>query len=337
MAFKNPTRQNIYMGEFADDAAALVYIRAQLWDSTKNGAGNPEPGMLYYDTTLTVMKHYQNGAWQVLADRTWTNAQILAAVIAGRDWKELLLVQDQLITGAAGGVGPAILLSVTGLPSATDTLTISDGVAPEVYTFVAGAPGAFEIQIGGNVAACMANIVTSLAANSLLWRGVVTGALDEYFAGAPAVQLVIRRILAVATSACNDRIFATLTGVGAIQVVDFAQVGESDYEFSAGTEAAIPAVDPAARRFGFGRAHAAMQESEKHGLVEQEMGYSWDPDTNTWRRVYAPEAPRNFTLAGNPNAGAGTAGNRGDICIDTVGGVIYMNLDGTATGWVVIG
>jgi len=331
MAFVNPTRQHDYMGSFADDAACLAFVQAQMWDTAGTGAGTIQQGFVYDDTTLNVRKVWQNGAWEVVANRAWVTAQI----IAGRTWRETLLVQDQLVNGAAGGISPAILLSVTGLPTATDTLTIEDGVAPETYTFVAGAPGAFEIQIGGTVAACMDNIVTSLTANSLLWEGVVTAELDPFFAAPTAVQLVICRQLAQATAANTDRIFATLTGAGAIQVVEFATALESDYELTAGTEAAIPAADPAARRFGFGRAFAALADSERHALLEINEGFMWEADGQTWRRSMVPDVAANLTGVVNPNAGAGTPGAIGDQFTDTVGGATYVNQDGTATGWAV--
>jgi len=46
--------------------------------------------------------------------------------------------------------------------------------------------------------------------------------------------------------------------------------------------------------------------------------------------------PKRASNAGNPNAGAGIAGAVGDIIVDTDNDVPYMNIDGTATGWIVI-
>jgi len=41
------------------------------------------------------------------------------------------------------------------------------------------------------------------------------------------------------------------------------------------------------------------------------------------------------TNAGNPNSSV--SGNEGDICVDTTNDVAYINVDGSSTGWVVIG
>jgi hypothetical protein len=51
------------MGEHASDAAALTFIRANDWDTNKDGTGNPENGMQYYNTASHDMLVYRNGAW----------------------------------------------------------------------------------------------------------------------------------------------------------------------------------------------------------------------------------------------------------------------------------
>lgn len=45
-----------------------------------------------------------------------------------------------------------------------------------------------------------------------------------------------------------------------------------------------------------------------------------------------------ISSAGNPNAGAGTAGKKGSFCVATVGSatIMFYNSDGTATGWKVV-
>lgn len=82
MAFTNPYKQHHYLGEIANsgsDAEVLAIIQALEWDTNKDGTGNPEDGMMYYDTTNNVLKYYGNGAWSTLGTAT---PPTLAAVLA---------------------------------------------------------------------------------------------------------------------------------------------------------------------------------------------------------------------------------------------------------------
>jgi len=66
MAFSSAYRQHNYMGEFASDAAVLIFIQAELWDSLGTGLGTPRAGMFYYNTQLTRLKFYDGTGWRVL-------------------------------------------------------------------------------------------------------------------------------------------------------------------------------------------------------------------------------------------------------------------------------
>ncbi|RLC87091.1 MAG: hypothetical protein DRJ03_06930 [Chloroflexi bacterium] len=84
MAFTAPYRQHNYMGEFGNDAAALTFIQANRWDTAKDGTGNPEEGMLYYNTTSDRLMLYANGSWQALStaapSETWMEPVRVRAV-----------------------------------------------------------------------------------------------------------------------------------------------------------------------------------------------------------------------------------------------------------------
>ena len=54
------------MGEFADDAAALTFIQANKWDSSGDGAGDPQEGMTYYNTTSDQLFLYTGSGWRSL-------------------------------------------------------------------------------------------------------------------------------------------------------------------------------------------------------------------------------------------------------------------------------
>lgn len=264
--------------------------------SILHGAGAPGAtvglyGQLYRDTTNSiwyVCSSDPSGAtWIAMGDRTWTSQQITDAVISGVGWRETILDPVQGIAGAAGGIAPAILISITGQPTATDTLVITDGVAPETYTFVAAAAVPFDVTIGGTLAATMANLAATILADSLLVASAVVQGLDNFFAATPATQMVICNLLAVDTAAETLRLFATLTGAGAAQVVEFVTAGIDSYDADAATEAAIPVADPAAATFGFGRAFADLVLGETHNALAVDAGYSWDGDAQVWNRTIA--------------------------------------------------
>lgn len=51
MSLTSPYKQHNYIGEYLNEASALAYIQANKWDSNGDGTGNPQPGMLYFNTT----------------------------------------------------------------------------------------------------------------------------------------------------------------------------------------------------------------------------------------------------------------------------------------------
>jgi len=63
MSFQPSYAQHNYLGEHANDTAALAFIQATKWDSLGNGTGTPINGMWYYDNTLHLVKYRQNGVW----------------------------------------------------------------------------------------------------------------------------------------------------------------------------------------------------------------------------------------------------------------------------------
>ncbi len=67
MALNAPYKQQVFMGVHAGDAAALGFIQAMKWDSTKDGMGTPETAMIYWDTALGVEKVYDGAVWQIFA------------------------------------------------------------------------------------------------------------------------------------------------------------------------------------------------------------------------------------------------------------------------------
>jgi hypothetical protein len=52
------------MGEHVDASSALTFIRGNKFDTTKDGQGNPEVGMLYFNTTENKLKLWSGTLWE---------------------------------------------------------------------------------------------------------------------------------------------------------------------------------------------------------------------------------------------------------------------------------
>jgi hypothetical protein len=195
---------------------------------------------------------------------------------AGSD--ELVLIDGQLIDGAAGCILQAELFSIAVNPTANDTFIVTDGTTTETFTFKAARAVAFDVAIGLDAAATLVNLVAAINSDSTLWSALDTVNLSAYFAGAYATQAVICR---TAYSAAADRLYGSLTAADGIKVVSFAGATQ-DYTVAAGTEANLPATDPAAKRFGFGRAYASLTALESHSNAETGWAYEWNATTEAW-------------------------------------------------------
>jgi hypothetical protein len=66
MSFTAPYQQHNYLGEHADDAAALTWIQSSKWDSNLDGTGSPRNGMWFYRTSDDSYRGYQGGAWKAI-------------------------------------------------------------------------------------------------------------------------------------------------------------------------------------------------------------------------------------------------------------------------------
>jgi len=210
-------------------------------------------------------------------------AYVDAKVISGVTWKELVLAPEQLLNGASGGILQGLLATVAVNLNATDTFILTDGTTTETWTAVAGAPAAFQVQIGGSASATLTNLVAAINGDSTLWSAVETTGLDAYFSGSNDPQFVVYR---TAVSTAADRAYGVLTGAQSdVQVIEFA-TGEQDYRESSGTQSDLPSADPAAKRFGFGRALAApIQTGDTHRVADDNTAFTWDGDDELWQNT----------------------------------------------------
>lgn len=120
MTLTSPYRQNNYMGEYAAESGGggvLEFIRANKWDSSGDGAGDPRMGMTFFDSVTLKMKAYTGSEWEVaggasqLSDLSDVNSSTPTAgyllVGAGSAW------ESRLISGAIamGGSGATAFIS----------------------------------------------------------------------------------------------------------------------------------------------------------------------------------------------------------------------------------
>ena len=232
---------------------------------------------------------------------------------ASKTWKELLLVQEQILDGASGGVLQAMPLYIDTNPQANDTFLLKNAGLTETYTFKASESIAFDVLIGGSAAATLTNLIAAINDDSAEWGAVATTGLDEYFAGTPTAQGVIYRLTA---DDDDDRMYSTVAVTSVIKVVEFA-TGDQDYEKGSGTESTLPSSDPAAKRFGLFRVYANVLQNETHITAEDNATWTWDSDDDAWQQTDASAIV----------AGAGLSKSAHTINVGDVNRGIQVNTD----------
>lgn len=236
-------------------------------------------------------------------------------VIQGRAWKELLLIPEQLATGASGGIKQAMLIAITAELTVGDTFEIDDGVTNEQWTAVAGAPAAFQFQLGGTAAATTTNLVAAIVADSTLWEAVETTGLDGYFSGANDPQFVVQR--QVPSEGNADRVYGVISnGQADVQVAEFG-AGALDYATPASSQNNLFATDPGIQLAGFGRITANLIAGETHITVENNSTNTWDGDDQVWQQ----------TAAGQTLDGAGLSLTANVLNVGDVNRGVQVNAD----------
>jgi len=210
------------------------------------------------------------------------------AIQAGSIWKELLLVQGQLLDGASGGIRPAfVIYSIThgsSQPADGNTLLIKDAAGTETYTFKNTPVGAFDVQIGASTGDTLANLAAAINSDSATWAATAASGLEDYFdvAAGYDTQVVVYRQAAGANN--TDRAYGgtfTPSAIWRVQSFD----GTVNYtEGLAPATVALGTSDPAANYAGFGRALASLQIMEAHRVAEDNSAWNWDEDDQVWQQ-----------------------------------------------------
>lgn len=198
-------------------------------------------------------------------------------------YNEPILHSNQLLPGSNGGILQAMLASIVTIPIVNDDTFIIKGrsgagtYVTETFTFKTARAAAFEVAIGATAATAQTNLIAAIVADSQLWSAVATTALGQFFAAAYATQFMVYRKSPPSGSPNEDRIYGVQTTAAGIKVVSFTEGG---YTTAFSTEASIPATDPGAKRFGFGRVSGPSEGS--HRCLNDNTIYEWNNGSSVW-------------------------------------------------------
>ena len=310
-------------------------------DDTIDGINLGNGATIGGDLTFTAGEPKGLPTTPTTSDAAASKAYVDAIAVDGKAWKEILLVKQQLVGGGSGGVRQAILIAADSQPIANDTFIITDGTNTETYTWKATEAAAFDVAVGASAADALANLVQAINDDSSFWGAVDTVGLDPYFTGLYANQAVIYSLNAVVAA---HRVYGTLNTATAIKVVEFETAIDADYSQDAGVEGDLPATDPGAVRFGFGRAFANLVTSQTHPIVETTGQCVWDVDDQVWRSVdvSAITAGAGLLRTGNvldvelhtaaTETGAGSSGGSSGLEFDTTGDAGLLRVSVAAAG-----
>lgn len=208
--------------------------------------------------------------------------QVSALIAEGVTWKEAVLVQEQL-DSTNDALSQAGAFYLDGQPSDTNTFTIYDGATTETFTFLNSPSVAFDVQIGGDADATMANLVSQINTDSTLWSAVLATGLDSINDGSGTSTagnvVVIYRTNNSAADSYADRFYGTLGTQAFGQYVNF----NGEFDYTKNTSSTLSTVDPLQKEFGFGRATVNLTPGETHRVLNNDLAYTWDADALVWQ------------------------------------------------------
>jgi len=196
---------------------------------------------------------------------------------------ELALVSDQFGTNFISQA--TVLFLANAVPADTDTIVLEDlDGNPRSYEFESGGGITGDVSVpiaAGDIDTTMDNLVTAINGDvdaDALWEAVAVD-LDGINTGGTGKVVVIYRT-AQADDSENDVIYGTFATPANCQIVDYT--GETDYTKL--TTSNLPAAQPSAKNFGFGRKTASLTANETHRVMNEDLkNYVWDSDTGAWK------------------------------------------------------
>src|SRR5581483_887091 len=251
----------------------------------------------------------------------YVDSQIALAVSGGVAWRETLLSVDQL-DNTNKAIAQAVAFYYSAQPVPGDTFIIKDGSTTETFTATAGAPGAFQFQIGGTVVNTMTNLAASITSNSTKWAAVLHTNLQSI--NVTGNVIIVKR--KVPTASPVDRIYGVMGTPTNGKYVNYG--GLLDYRSS--VNATLPAVDPGTANFGLGRITAGLSPSEVHIVRAEDSIYEWNDDAGVWQLSGAA------TVLATSGPGGGVIGQAtydSSLGLNVSAGVVNVKVDNTSVSF----
>lgn len=205
---------------------------------------------------------------------------IRVSVRQAKIYREALLTAEQL-DDVSKGICQAGALYLDEQPVDGDSITITDTVTTEVYTFASLVTSPLsEVLIGSTVDETMLNLALAIESYSTVWRSKRVSALDSINDGSGSssegfVVIVWREEPA---EPVLDRIYASFATPADLQHVDF--YARNDYTYAVSTT--VGSADPGQRTFGISRLTADLVPNERHVVGAEDQTWLWDVDAQKW-------------------------------------------------------
>jgi hypothetical protein len=346
------------MGEYANDGAALTFIQAAKWDSTSNGSGTAQDGMLYYNTASDVMKLYANGAWVSLS----SGGQII-------DWQDSVLdrATAEPTTPASGAryiVALAGEYAITVVDTVSKTFTVAGDHTTDFVTLdkikVSGSTGNdgqytvvsstydvnhTDIVVSEVVSSAVANGTVQFADGALSVLGI-----DNIVVFNGASYDVVPVAEGFASWVEDENIVYVFNGSNWVKMSavfahnDLSGLNAGDYQHLTATQlSGLTGGNDTTLHTHDGR---YFTESELGSVVAASEGASLigtDTKTNLNNATTVEVALTYLTgqdpakrSSGADNPNGVVAGVVGDVYIETTRDLVYTNVTGANTGWVIL-
>jgi len=204
-------------------------------------------------------------------------SQLQDLATQGKAWKEVVFAETQLVSGAAGGIYAAQVLTLSSNLVAGDVIYLNDGTNTETFTMDGN------VAVGGTIDITLANLETAIDAGDIA-ISAATSALST-IDDTNNVLIIWQDTIAEDTKIYVDD--AETAGRCLIAPTTLLNM----YEASAADLVAPPTALPGSTNFGFSRLFADLVDNETHMCRACDASWTWDGDGEVWNMSGAVSIP----------------------------------------------